>query len=98
MLSLEQLYALLVRSGADLYGPLSALDLSGFRQARGWPVGQTADYKGLVFRPNGYPSCVHVRAYGSTFEAHIDRFDASVHPILHFLFDVIPWLLGFGVR
>lgn len=76
----------------------AAIDWAGFRRAAGWPVGQVADYKGPVYLQNGRRACVHIRAYEGYVEAHMDWFDALTNPIMHFIFDVIPWLLGFGVR
>ena len=60
-----------------------------WRQAKGWPRGQVADFRRRL--PDG--RCEHVRLFSDgTTSAHVDLVDPGEAPFWHLVLDVLPWI------
>ncbi|MGC8506387.1 MAG: hypothetical protein ACP5NK_06770 [Thermoplasmata archaeon] len=55
-----------------------------FRRSVGTPKGQVSDWRSVV--PDSHRG-IHVVEYSDRYEIHSDRFDPSVKPLEHLLFD-----------
>jgi hypothetical protein len=59
-------------------------EAAGLATARGWPVGQAADWR--LRLPDG--RSLHVQDFGDRYRAHLDAVDPALHPVEHMLGDL----------